>query len=89
MFTTYELIPKDGRKSFYGKCRVREYPSGKKILISYNTEVMQRNPDGTYKRLWAGWSNTTGRHIYAFCNLRKIQLDKMDIGKNYKIDDLM
>lgn len=73
-----ELHPVDGRKSFYGKAWVREMSDGTEILRSYETDVMKRNPDGTLVRLWWDWSATTGRHIYAFCGLRKADLDKME-----------
>lgn len=61
-----ELIPTDGRKSFYGKARI--YKNGNEvILISYDTEVCKYNIK-THKfiRLWNGYSATTMRHISAF-----------------------
>lgn len=67
----YELIPTDGRKSFYGKARVKEYSDGSTILQSYTTDIIKRESDGTLIRLWHGWSVTTGRHISAFCGLNK------------------
>ncbi len=73
-----ELHPVDGRKSFYGKAWVKEYTDGTQVLRSYETDVMMRKPDGTLVRLWWDWSATTGRHIYAFCGLRKADLDKME-----------
>ena len=73
-----ELHPVDGRKSFYGKAWVKEYADGTQVLRSYETDVMRRNPDGTLVRLWWNWSATTGRHIFAFCGLRKADLDKME-----------
>ena len=75
----YELIPTDGRKSFYGKAIVKVAEDGSEILQSYDTDVMKRTPDGELVRLWSGWSATTGRHIYAFCGLRKAELDKMEV----------
>ena len=67
----YELIPVDGRKSFYGKARVYRATDGTETLYSYNTAVMRRDPSGRLVRLWRGWSATTGRHIRAFCGLDK------------------
>lgn len=76
---TYELVPKDNRKSFYGKAKVIVDDDGTETLISYKTLVIRRNPDGTLTRLWPGWSATTGRHIFAFCGLRKSEWDKLPI----------
>ena len=66
-----DLIPTNGRKSFYGKAKVLQYEDGTEVLLSYNTEVMKRNPDGSFVRLWDGWSATTGAHIRAFCGMDK------------------
>lgn len=67
---TYELTPVNGRKSFYGKCRVEESENfgGDKISVlrSYDTEVAEYNHN-TNKMLVRGWySNTTASHINAF-----------------------
>lgn len=63
---TYELIPTNSQKSFYGKAIVVAADDGTITLYSYNTPVLRRNADGTYTRLWAGWSATTGKHIRSF-----------------------
>ena len=68
---TYELIPQDGRKSFYGKAVVRISADGTQTLYSYNTPIISRDPAGTLTRIWSGWSLTTGRHVKAFCGLDK------------------
>ena len=73
----YELIPVDGRKSFYGKAAVLVYANGTEVLKSYGTKVVKRNPDGTLVRMWDGWSATTGRHIKAFCGLNKAGFDAL------------
>lgn len=73
MTKMYDLIPCDGHKSFYGKAKVVIKDDGAKTLLSYNTPIIRRNPDGTLKRLWFGWSVTTGRHIASFCGLNKKQ----------------
>lgn len=73
MTKMYDLIPCDGRKSFYGKAKVVIEDDGAKTLLSYNTPIIRRNPDGTLKRLWFGWSVTTGRYIASFCGLNKKQ----------------
>ena len=36
------------------------------VLVSYGTSVARIGSDGTFHRLWGGWSATTGRHINAF-----------------------
>ncbi len=46
---------------------------GAKVLRSYGTAVIRREPDGTLIPLWEGWSATTGRHIKAFCGLNKAE----------------
>lgn len=69
---TYELRPVDGRKSFYGKAIV-ETCGGYETLYSYRTPIATKRPDGSIKKLWDGWTATTGRHIMAFCGLNKKQ----------------
>ena len=67
----YELIPTDGRKSFYGKVVVIIEDDGSETLYSYNTAIIKRTAAGELVKLWDGWSATTGRHINAFCGLNK------------------
>ena len=67
----YELIPTNGRKSFYGKAKVTVDDNGSETLYSYDTPIVRRDPDGTLTRLWSGWSTTTGTHIKSFCGLNK------------------
>jgi hypothetical protein len=67
----YELIPNDGRKSFYGKAVVEVANDGTETLYSYNTAIIKRTAAGELVKLWDGWSATTGRHIKAFCGLNK------------------
>lgn len=76
-----ELVPVDGRKSFYGKANVLWYNTGKKVLLSYGTPVLERNPNGHYVRLWGGWSATTGRHIKAFCGMSKKEFDEVEFDE--------
>lgn len=51
---------------------------GTETLFSYETPIIERRPDGTLKRLWYGWSATTGRHIGKFCGLNKKQFEALD-----------
>lgn len=67
----YDLIPNDGRKSFYGKAVVEVANDGTETLYSYNTAIIKRTAAGELVKLWDGWSVTTGRHIKAFCGLNK------------------
>lgn len=69
----YELIPHDGRKSFYGKAIVEVAQDGTETLYSYNTPIIKRLVSGELVKLWGGWSATTGRHIAAFCGLNKAE----------------
>lgn len=66
---TYDLRPIDGRKSFYGKCKVIAYDSDNGItsyeLVSYTTIVCTYSVNG-FTKLWNGYSRTTMRHINAF-----------------------
>lgn len=67
---THELQPTDGHKSFYGKAKV-ETRNGYATLYCYGTAIATKRPDGTIKKVWNGWTATTGRHIAAFCGLNK------------------
>lgn len=69
----YELRPIDGRASFYGKARVIIDENSVETLVSYNTPIMRRLPDGKLEKLWDGWTQTTSRHIKAFCGMDKKQ----------------
>lgn len=77
MTKMYDLIPCDGRKSFYGKAKVVIEDDGTETLYSYNTPIIRRNSYGTLKRLWFGWSATTGRHVASFCGLNKKQFEDL------------
>lgn len=67
----YELMPRDGHKSFYGKAVVTINDNGDETLYSYNTPIITRTAAGALVRLWDGWTATTGRHIAAFCGMNK------------------
>ena len=73
----YELLPTDGRKSFYGKAIV-VVDGNTEILYSYGTKIASKDKNGQIKRLWGGWSQTTGRHIKAFCGLCKADWMKLE-----------
>lgn len=68
----YELMPTNGRKSFYGKAIVRRYNDGSRVLYSYNTPIMEINADGGMRRLYDDEpSMTTSTHIKSFSGLDK------------------
>ena len=53
-----------GRKSFYGKAHIIKTDAGY-FLRSYQTIVCSYE-NGSFHRLWDGWSATTARHVDAF-----------------------
>lgn len=61
----YELIPQNGRKSFYGKARVCE-KNGNKYLIYYNSLVMSLDKNNNLHRHYREPSATTATHIKSF-----------------------
>ena len=69
----FELMPNDGRKSFYGKAIVKIDNEGSETLYSYGTPILTKRTNGEMVKHWDGWSATTGRHIKAFCGLNKAQ----------------
>jgi len=73
----YELVPTDGRKSFYNKARVVIGNDGTETLYSYGIPVIKKDPAGNITKLWHGWSMTTGRHIMSFCGLNKTGYEKL------------
>lgn len=75
----YDLIPTDGRKSFYGKAKVFIEDDGTETLYSYNTPIIKRTAAGELVRMWNGWSATTGRHIIAFCGIHKAEYIKLPV----------
>ena len=75
---SYELIPTDGRKSFYGKAVVTIAADGSETLYSYNKPIIKRMASGEFVKLWDGWSATTGRHIKAFCGLNKAEFSMLE-----------
>ena len=70
----------DIQKSFYGKAYIHiitdKYNNYAMTLYSYNNPVLMVY-NGVFKRLWKGWSQTTGRHIKAFCGFNKAEFFKI------------
>ena len=66
----YDLLPADGRKSFYGKAKVVE-TENYVYLLSYDTIICRTNKTGgndEFIKYWDCYSATTMRHINAFMN---------------------
>ena len=88
---TYELTPKNGRKSFYGKAKVemqisKNSPHKKcKLLLSYGTDVMRIWPDGSTGVILDPedkfFSRTTSVHVKSFCGLTKADVKKIWNGE--------
>lgn len=85
---TYELSPKDGRKSFYGKAHVKIYSDGSEVLQSYETDVIFRDASGCLFRLWPEWSATTGRHVKAFCGIGKAEYENLPFAKLNELTEI-
>ena len=79
LMADHEVTPTDGRKSFYYKAIVRQDSQGREVLYSYNTPVLRKEKDGTYTRLWNGWTGATGRHVKSWANIDKKTWDKMPV----------
>ena len=79
-----ELMPRDGRKSFYGKAHII-HTDRAAYLRSYDTIVASVTEDGVLHRHWGGWSATTGRHIASFSDeftnreIRKKEWDDLPV----------
>jgi len=78
--TATELIPADGRRSFYGKAKALRADDGWTYLLSYDT-VMCRARDGKVERLSGYESATTARHLRSF--LRSFGPGKMTTKEFY------
>lgn len=90
-----ELIPVDGRKSFYGKAKVFK-DDNIFYLVSYNTIVASYDDiNNIFVKHWDGYSCTTMRHINSFMRFIGFNLggkafwDKIEYNKNYNISDLL
>ena len=67
-----ELIPTN-QKSFYGKAYTIIDDDGNETLYSYNTPIITRTKSGEYIRIYPGYTQTTGKHIKAFCGMSKAE----------------
>lgn len=73
MTDSFDLQPTNGRKSFYGKAKVKVLTNGSKILQSYDTDIIEERKDGTLILLCEPikLSMTTCIHVKSFCGLTK------------------
>ena len=62
---TYELLGSNH------KALVIIADNGDETLLSYGTPIIVRNARGELKRVYNGFTATTGRHIKEFCGLNK------------------
>jgi len=75
---TYGLLNDKGEQFRCGAPVVIIDDNETEHLISYNTEILQKDKNGTTKRVWTGWSQTTGKHIKAYCGLNKAGYEALD-----------
>ncbi len=86
LFERTELAPLPGQQqSFYGKAKVIQLHDHQR-LESYDTPIMDMYQDGSVMRLWGGWSNTTGRHIKAFCGMTKKEFCSLPIRERVAME---
>ena len=84
--TKTQLMPVNGRKSFYGKAVVEDYGNGRKRLLSYDTPVCEiRDGAVTLTDKW-DYSVTTITHVRAFLSVNGYPAgSKADIARRYKV----
>lgn len=75
----YELTPTNGQKSFYGKAIVKIEDDGTEVLESYGTPVIKKLNNGELIRLYDGYTQTTVKHIKAFCGLNKKEYMSLEV----------
>lgn len=75
---TYGLLNDKGEQFRCGAPVVIIDDNETEHLISYNTEILQKDKNGAIKRVWTGWSQTTGKHIKAYCGLNKAGYEALD-----------
>lgn len=75
----YDLIPTNGRKSFYGKAKIHIDNQGVETLYSYNTPIIRKEVNGKLTALYNGdkYGTTTAAHVKSFCGLNKKEYMKL------------
>lgn len=79
---TYGILNEKGQNFSSGCPVVVIDDDGTEHLISYNTEILRKDTKGNITRVWTGWSQTTGKHIKAYCGLNKAGYDKLPFAEN-------
>lgn len=69
----YGLLNDSGKPFVCGAPFVEVGGNGTETLFSYCTAICERDSAGNIRRIWNGWTQTTGKHIKAFCGLNKAQ----------------
>lgn len=62
----YERLKATLQKSYYGKATLCRSNDGSVTLFSYQTDVAMIDGNGTFHRLWNGYSRTTAKHVNDF-----------------------
>lgn len=85
MSNTFQLIPANGRKSFYGKAIVIQEKNENgdviSVLQSYETKVAKYNHTTNKMEVFGWYSSTTAHHINSFlvhygfnkCNKKQLE----------------
>lgn len=73
-----ELVPTNGRKSFYGKAMIDTTNEGE-VLVSYGTRIIlkKRNNELIPLANPEVLSHTTCTHLKSFCNITKREYIKL------------
>lgn len=66
MNNTFDLLPCDSHKSFYGKAVVIIKDNDNRFLKSYDTIVCHIDENNNFIKDWNDYSATTMRHINSF-----------------------
>ena len=70
----YDLVPTNGRKSFYGKAKIKVLENGSEVLQSYDTDIIWKANGYLYLLCDENaLTMTTCTHIKTFCGLNKKQ----------------
>ena len=74
----YGLLNEKGETMRCGNPTIIIDDDGTEHLYSYDTEILRKDKAGKIWRVWTGWSQTTGKHIRAYCGLNKSGYDALD-----------
>ena len=70
--SVYELVPTNGRKSFYGKAKIKVLENGSEVLQSYDTDIIWKSNGYLYLLCdESALTMTACTHIKSFCGLNK------------------